>query len=176
VSFDFVTGSVLARCSGCVVFIQVYPYHFSSRRVHLDALLVGLGGALVLLLVDLVASGVKGAGGTVGEGVLAGDVALGLLLVGLLGGGGGGTLDGLGNVVGGVLMVLLAKLEGCEVEGSTYGDGVGDLTDDALVGSVGVGGRHVDGLVGGVGWFECCLSCWMRVCVSKVEENRRRRG
>ena len=63
-------------------------------------------------------------------------------------------------------------------EGGTYGDGVGDLTDDALVGSVGVGGRHVDGLVGGVGWFELsvCLS-WMRVCVCrKVEENRKRRG
>lgn len=57
----------------------------------------------MLLLVDLVASGVKGAGGTVGEGVLAGDVALGLLLVGLLGGGGGGALDGLRDVVGGVL-------------------------------------------------------------------------
>jgi hypothetical protein len=41
--------------------------------------------------------------------------------------------------------------------GCTYGDGVGDLTDDALVGSVGVGGRHVDGLVGGVGWFEWLL-------------------
>jgi hypothetical protein len=40
------------------------------------------------------------------------------------------------------------------VRGCTYGDGVGDLADDALVGSVGVGGRHVDGLVGGVGWFE----------------------
>ena len=71
--------------------------------MHLDALLVGLGGALVLLLVDLVAAGVKGGRSTVGEGVLAGDVALGLLLVGLLGGGGGGALDGLGDVVGGVL-------------------------------------------------------------------------
>jgi len=70
---------------------------------HLDALLVGGGGALVLLLVELVAGGVKSTRGTVGEGVLAGDVALGLLLVGLLGGGGSGTLDGLGNVVGGVL-------------------------------------------------------------------------
>ena len=94
----------------------MYPYHCSSRRVHLDALLVGLGGALVLLLVDLVASGVKGARGTVGDGVVAGDVALGLLLVGLLGGGGGGTLDGLGNVVGSVLMGLLAKLSGCKVD------------------------------------------------------------
>lgn len=42
-------------------------------------------------------------------------------------------------------------------EGGTYGDGVGDLTDDALVGSVGVGSRHVDGLVVGVVWFECCV-------------------
>jgi hypothetical protein len=57
----------------------------------------------VLLLVDLVAAGVKSTGDAVADGVLAGDVALGLLLVGLLGGGGGGTLDGLGNVVGGVL-------------------------------------------------------------------------
>lgn len=79
------------------------PLHVERGRRHLDALLVGLGGALVLLLVDLVASGVKGAGGTVGEGVLAGEIALGLLLVGLLGGGGGGALDGLGDVVGGVL-------------------------------------------------------------------------
>jgi hypothetical protein len=57
----------------------------------------------VLLLVELVAGCVKGARGTVGDGVLAGDVALGLLLVGLLGRGGGGALDGLRNVVGGVL-------------------------------------------------------------------------
>lgn len=57
----------------------------------------------MLLLVDLVAASVKGTGDTVTDGVLAGNVALGLLLVGLLGGGGGGTLDGLGNVVGGVL-------------------------------------------------------------------------
>ena len=158
----------------CLLLREIVPGHAGAR--HLDALLVGGGGSVVLLLVELVAGGVKSTGGTVGDGVLAGDVALGLLLVGLLGGGGGGTLDGLGNVVGGVLKVLLAKLEGCEVEGSTYGEGVGDLTDDALVGSVGVGGRHVDGLVGGDVWFECCLSCWMRVCVSKVEENRRRRG
>jgi hypothetical protein len=102
-SFDFVTGRVSARCSGCGVSVQVYPYHCSSKRVHLDALLVGLGRALVLLLVDLVAGGVKGARGTVGDGVVAGDVALGLLLVGLLGRGGGGALDGLRDVLGGVL-------------------------------------------------------------------------
>ena len=70
----------------------------------------------MLLLVDLVAAGVKSTGDAVADGVLAGDVALGLLLVGLLGGGGGGTLDGLGNVVGSVLMGLLAKLSGCRVD------------------------------------------------------------
>lgn len=76
---------------------------------HLDALLVGLGGALVLLLVNLVASGVKAARDAVRDRVLAGDVALGLLLVGLLGGGGGGTLDGLRDVVGGVLDGAVSK-------------------------------------------------------------------
>ena len=88
-----------------------------SRRVHLDALLVGLGGALVLLLVDLVAASVKGGRGAVGEGVLAGDVALSLLLVGLLGGGGDGTLDGLGNVVGGVLDGDVSEAGGCKQGG-----------------------------------------------------------
>ena len=34
----------------------------------------------------------------------------------------------------------------------TYGDGVGDLADDALGGSVGVRGRHVDDL-GWWGWL-----------------------
>jgi hypothetical protein len=115
-SFDFVTVYCVSRLLRLVCLFHVCPYHCSSRRVHLDALLVGLGGALVLLLVDLVASGVKGARGTVGDGVVAGDVALGLLLVGLLGRGGGGTLDGLGNVVGSVLMGLLAKLSGCKVD------------------------------------------------------------
>jgi hypothetical protein len=42
-------------------------------------------------------------------------------------------------------------------EWKTYGDGVGDLADDALVGSVGVRGRHVDGLVGGVVLFCVCV-------------------
>ena len=94
---------------------------------HLDALLVGGGGGLVLLLVELVGGGVKSTGGTVGEGVLAGNVALGLLLVGLLGSLSSGALDGLGDVVGGV------------------GDGVGGLAEDTLVRLVGVGSRHVDG-------------------------------
>lgn len=80
---------------------EIVPGHAEAR--HLDALLVGGGGGVVLLLVDLVAGGVKTTGDAVTDGVLAGDVALGLLLVALLGGGGGGTLDGLGNVVGGVL-------------------------------------------------------------------------
>jgi len=88
---------------------NVYVYAIAASLTwragarHLDALLVGGGRGVVLLLVELVAGGVKSTGGTVGEGVLAGDVALGLLLVTLLGGGGSGTLDGLGNVVGGVL-------------------------------------------------------------------------
>jgi hypothetical protein len=80
----------------------------------------------VLLLVDLVTSSVESTGGTVGDGVLAGDVALGLLLVALLGGLSGLALDGLGDVVGGVL------------------DRVDGLADDALVGVVGVGSRHFE--------------------------------
>ena len=43
------------------------------------------GRALVLLLVHLVGDGTKTTGDTVGDGVVAGNVALGLLLVGLLG-------------------------------------------------------------------------------------------
>ena len=84
-----------------IVFMPSLTCRAGAR--HLDALLVGGGGSVVLLLVELVGGGVKSTGGTVGEGVLAGNVALGLLLVGLLGRGGGGALDGLGNVVGGVL-------------------------------------------------------------------------
>lgn len=57
----------------------------------------------MLLLVDLVGSGVEATGDTVADGVLAGNVALGLLLVALLGGRGGSALDALGDVVGGVL-------------------------------------------------------------------------
>lgn len=104
---DFVTAGRSVTCTdeSCIL-NHIVPLHVERGRRHLDALLVGLGRALVLLLVDLVAGGVKGAGGTVGERVLAGDVALGLLLVGLLGGGGGGALDGLGDVVGSVLKKL----------------------------------------------------------------------
>lgn len=75
----------------------------------------------MLLLVELVAGGVKGTGGAVGEGVLTRDVALGLLLVALLGGSGGSALDGLGNVVGGVLedVVREGRCKRSRVEGRT---------------------------------------------------------
>jgi hypothetical protein len=52
------------------------------------------------LLVLLVDNSVLGGGGARGE---AGVAVLGDVLVGLLGGGSTATLDGLGNVVGGVL-------------------------------------------------------------------------
>jgi hypothetical protein len=87
----------------------------------------------VLGLVHLVASGRESTGRTVGDAVVAGNVALGLLLVGLLGCLSGLALDGLGDVVGGVL------------------DRVDGLADDAVVGVVGVGGRHCD--VRWVGWL-----------------------
>ncbi|OIC21657.1 hypothetical protein A7L51_19160 [Acinetobacter baumannii] len=89
----------------------------------------------MLLLLHLVAGGVESTRGTVGNAVVAGDVALGLLLVALLGGLSSVALDGLGDVGGGVL------------------DRVESLADEALVGSVGVGGRHFDE-VGWIGWFE----------------------
>jgi hypothetical protein len=88
----------------------------------------------VLGLVHLVADGGEGTRGTVGDGVVAGNVALGLLLVGLLGSLSGLALDGLGDVVGGVL------------------DRVDGLADDAIVGVVGVGSRHFG--VRLVGWVE----------------------
>jgi hypothetical protein len=90
----------------------------------------------VLLLVDLVAGSVESTGDAVGNAVLSGNVALGLLLVGLLVGLGSGALDALSDVVGGVL------------------DRVDGLADDALVGSVGVGSRHFDWRVGWRVWFE----------------------
>lgn len=95
------------RSSSICLFLYGRTWHAGAR--HLDALLVGGGGGVVLLLVDLVAAGVKGARDTVADGVLAGDVALGLLLVALLGGRGGGALNGLGNVVGGVLDGIVRK-------------------------------------------------------------------
>lgn len=78
----------------------------------------------MLLLVELVAGGVECTRGTVGQAILSGNVALGLLLVGLLVGLSSAALDALRDVVGGVL------------------DRVDGLADDALVGSVGVGSRH----------------------------------
>jgi hypothetical protein len=103
----------------------------SARR--LDGALVGLGGGLVLLLVHLVGGGAHGTGDTARDGGVGG-VALGLLLVGLLGGGGTSALNGLRDVLGGVV------------------ERVADLTDDTLVRLVGVGGRHFE-LVGWLVWF-----------------------
>jgi hypothetical protein len=87
----------------------------------------------VLGLVGLVTKSIGGARDAVGDTVLAGDIALGLLLVGLLGSLSRVALDRLGDVVDGVL------------------GGIDGLADDALV--TGVGSRHVDWLVGWlVGW------------------------
>lgn len=65
----------------------------------LDGLLVDIGRSVVLLLVNLVADGILGGRRTSGN---VGVVVLGDRLVGLLGGGAGGTLDGVRDVVGGV--------------------------------------------------------------------------
>jgi len=92
---------------------------------HLDALLVGLGGGLVLVLVELVTGGIESTGGAAGEGTVT-DVALGLLLVGFLGGFGGVALDGFRDVVGSIL------------------DRVGGLAENAFVGVVHVGSRHFE--------------------------------
>ena len=141
---------------------------------HLDALLVGGGGGVVLLLVELVAGGVKGTRGTVGEGVLAGDVALGLLLVGLLLGAGDGALDGLGNVVGGVLkdVVIGDRCMGW-VEGWERTET--ELTAWPTMPSLGALALGADMLM--VWWWgmfglSVCLNWLMRVCVSKVRENK----
>jgi hypothetical protein len=60
------------------------------------------------LLVLLVDDGVLGGSGARGE---AGVAVLGDVLVGLLGGSGTTLLDGLGNVVGGVLDIALLEME-----------------------------------------------------------------
>ena len=65
----------------------------------LGSLAVEIGLAVVGLLVELVADGITS---SLGAGADAGVAVLGDLLVGLLGSGGGGSLDGLGDVVGGV--------------------------------------------------------------------------
>jgi hypothetical protein len=62
--------------------------------------LVGISLGVVGFLVELVSDGILCGGGT---GAQAGIVVLGNLLVGLVGSFGTGALDGLGNVVGGVL-------------------------------------------------------------------------
>lgn len=69
----------------------------------LDSLLVGRGRAVVLGLVHLVGSSSHSSGKSVGDGVVTWDVTLGLLLVSLLLGLSGRSLDGLRDVVGGVL-------------------------------------------------------------------------
>lgn len=99
------------------------PSGVSSNRSDLDSLLVGLGRGIVLGLVHFVLSGTESAGDTVTDAVVAGNVALGLLLIGLLLSLSGLALDGLRDVVGSV------------------GDRVGDLPDDTLVWCVGVGSR-----------------------------------
>jgi hypothetical protein len=62
--------------------------------------LVDIGLSIMDLLVLLVEESVLGSGGTGGE---VGVVVLGDFLVDLLGGGGSGALNGLGDVVDGVL-------------------------------------------------------------------------
>jgi hypothetical protein len=58
-------------------------------------------------------------------------------------------LDGLGDVAGGVL------------------GGVADLTDDTLVGLVGVGSRHVDGWVGRL---FVCRSCGAAIAILQGQQ------
>ena len=86
----------------------------------LQGLLVDIGRSVVLLLVDLVADGILGGrctgmllvymmGDSHVESLPSADVCgvvLGDLLVGLLGCSASGTLDGVGDVVGGVLNLV----------------------------------------------------------------------
>jgi len=92
--------------------------------VSLNALLVNIGGSLVLALVDLARDCISCTRDAVAEGVLAGDIALGLLLAGLFLSLGSVALEGVRYVVDGVT------------------DRVGDGGDNALVRSVNVGCRH----------------------------------
>jgi len=69
----------------------------------LGSLLVEVSRLVVLLLVELVTDGILGSGGTSAEGSVR---VLGNGLVGLLGASAGGALDGVSDVVGGVLDVI----------------------------------------------------------------------
>jgi hypothetical protein len=64
--------------------------------------LVDIGLGVVGRLVDLVSNGILGGGGTGAQACVG---ILGNLFVGLFGSSGTGALDGLGNVVGGVLQI-----------------------------------------------------------------------
>jgi len=107
-------------CSSSHLILLHYP-----KIHHLDALLVGLGRSVVLVLVELVRSGVETTAHTAGNGGVA-SIALHLLLVGLLAGFAGIALESLGNVVAGVL------------------DGINGLSDDGFIRLIDVWGRHVD--------------------------------
>lgn len=100
------------------------PCQFSWSDIS-DSFLVGFCRSLVLVLVQLVAGSIHSSGGTAGERGVA-SVALHLLLVGLLGCLLCVALDGLRDVVGGVL------------------DGVGGLAEDTLIWLIDVGSRHDD--------------------------------
>ena len=69
----------------------------------LGSLLVEIGRLVVLLLVELVTDGILGGGGTSANASVG---VLGDLLVGLLAAGGSSALDGVSDVVGGVLDVV----------------------------------------------------------------------
>jgi len=98
----------------------------------------------VLGLLHLVGGGVETSRGATGERGVA-NVALGLLLVGFLGGLSSVALDGLGDVVGGVL------------------DRVDGLADDAVVWLVNVWCRHVDC------WWFGWLFEWLEECLIDEE-------
>ena len=84
--------------AGRTYLIASYKFEHVER---LDALLVGLGRAFVLLLLKSVANGAEGTRHTITDAAVW-CVALGLLLVGLLGRLGRLALHGLTDVVGGV--------------------------------------------------------------------------
>lgn len=113
-----------------------------EARTTLDRVLVGRSSALVLLLAQLVADSAGGTADAVTE-TRVWCVALGLLLVGLLGSLSRLALDALRDVVGGVL------------------DGVADLADDALIWLISVWCRHVVGRWWWVGWWlVLVVVCW----------------